>query len=71
MFHSVLIYGCDVWTMREEDNRWLTAVEMDYLPRSGRISRLDRIRNEGGIEYQHQKQLWIASKREVSYGLAI
>lgn len=46
MVDSVLTYGCEVWTMKEEDKKRLTAVEMDYLRRSSRTSRLERVRNE-------------------------
>ena len=46
MVETVLTYGCEVWAMREDDKRKLTAVEMDYLRRSARRSRLERIRNE-------------------------
>ena len=38
--------GVKCGAMREDDKRKLTAVEMDYLRRSARRSRLERIRNE-------------------------
>ena len=46
MVETVLTYGCEVWTLKEEDKRRLTAIEMDYLRRSTRRSRIERIRNE-------------------------
>lgn len=46
MVETVLCYGSEIWTMREEDKRKVEAVEMDYLRRSSRVSRRDRITNE-------------------------
>ena len=46
MIEFVLMYGCEIWSMKEEDKRRITAVEMDYLNRSTRTSRLERVRNE-------------------------
>lgn len=46
MVDTVLTYGCEVWTMKQDDKRRIEAVEMDYLRRSSRISKLERVRNE-------------------------
>ncbi|XP_030761519.1 uncharacterized protein LOC115886486 [Sitophilus oryzae] len=46
MVESVLCYGSEIWALREEDKRRVLAVEMDYLRRSARVSRLQRVRNE-------------------------
>ncbi|XP_030758935.1 uncharacterized protein LOC115884480 [Sitophilus oryzae] len=46
MVESVLCYGSMIWALREEDKRRIMAVEMDYLRRSARVSRLQRVRNE-------------------------
>ncbi|XP_030752232.1 uncharacterized protein LOC115879476 [Sitophilus oryzae] len=46
MVESVLCYGSELWALREEDKRRILAVEMDYLRRSARVSRLQRVRNE-------------------------
>lgn len=45
MVESVLTYGSEVWTVGAELRRRLIAVEMDYLRRSARISRLERRTN--------------------------
>ena len=46
MVESVLLYNSELWTMRTHNKRRLMAVEMDYLKRNLRVSRLGRIRNE-------------------------
>ena len=46
MIEFVLMYGCEIWSMKEEDKRRITADEMDSLRRSTRTSRLERVRNE-------------------------
>lgn len=46
MVETVLMYGCEVWAIKEEDKKKITSVEMDYLRRSARRSRLEKIRNE-------------------------
>ncbi|XP_030760716.1 uncharacterized protein LOC115885831 [Sitophilus oryzae] len=46
MVESVLCYGSEICALREEDKRRILAVEMDYLRRSARVSRLQRVRNE-------------------------
>ena len=46
MVETVLTYGCEVWALREEDKRRLITVEMDYLRRSARKSKIQRVRNE-------------------------
>ena len=46
MVESVLCYGSEIWALKEEDKRKLLAIEMDYLRRSARVSRLQRVRNE-------------------------
>ena len=38
-------YGCEVWLLKTEEQRKLLALEMDYLRRSGRVSRLQKILN--------------------------
>jgi hypothetical protein len=42
----ILTYGAETWTIKQKHRRKLLATEMDYLRRSARISRMDRIRNE-------------------------
>ena len=37
---SVACYGCEVWLLKTEEQRKLLALEMDYLRRSARVSRL-------------------------------
>jgi hypothetical protein len=46
MLNSVLIYGAEIWSLREDDRRRINASEMDALKRSTRISKLDRKTNE-------------------------
>ena len=41
---SVACYGCEVW-LKTEEQRKLLALEMDYLRRSARVSRLQKIPN--------------------------
>ncbi|XP_030765274.1 uncharacterized protein LOC115889426 [Sitophilus oryzae] len=45
LVESVVTYGCEVWTLKAEQKRSLNALEMDYLKRSARVSKLDRVRN--------------------------
>ena len=40
MVESVTCYGCEVWFLKTEEQRKLIALEMDYLMRSDRMSRL-------------------------------
>ena len=42
---SVACYGCEVWLLKTEEQRKLLALEMDYLRRSARVSRLQKIPN--------------------------
>jgi pullulanase/glycogen debranching enzyme len=43
---STLTYGAETWTVKQKHRNKLLATEMDYLRRSARISRMDKIRNE-------------------------
>lgn len=43
---GIILYGAEVWDMNSINKRKLLATEMDYLRRSCRRSRLERIRNE-------------------------
>jgi hypothetical protein len=43
---SILTYGAETWTVKQKHRNKLLATEIDYLRRSERISRLDKIRNE-------------------------
>lgn len=45
MVESVMTYGAEVWTMGAEEKRRINTVEMDYLRRSARKSRIERVRN--------------------------
>ena len=45
MVESVACYGCEVWLLKTEEQRKLLALEMDYLRRSARVSRLQKIPN--------------------------
>lgn len=45
MVETVLCYGSEVWTLREEEKKKVLAVEMDYLRRSSRTSRRERVTN--------------------------
>lgn len=46
LVESVLCYGSEIWVMNADLERRLKATEMDYLRRSARVSRLQRITNE-------------------------
>lgn len=56
MVDTVLSYGCEVWAMKEEIKRRINAVEMDYLRRSTRTSRLERVRNEDIRKKMHAEE---------------
>jgi hypothetical protein len=43
---SGLLYGSGIWTLNEYYRKRLQAVEMDYLRRSARVSRLEHISNQ-------------------------
>ena len=45
MVGSVACYGCEVWLLKTEEQRKLLALEMDYLRRSAKVSRLQKIPN--------------------------
>jgi hypothetical protein len=45
LVESVLLYGSEIWTLKYYRKR-LQAVEMDYLRRSARVSRLEHISNQ-------------------------
>ena len=42
MVKSVDCYGCEVWLLKREEQRKPLALEMDYLRRSARVSRLQK-----------------------------
>jgi len=45
VIESVACYGCELWLLKTEEQRKLLALEMDYLRRSARVSRLQKIPN--------------------------
>ncbi|XP_030767681.1 uncharacterized protein LOC115891369 [Sitophilus oryzae] len=45
LVETVVTYGCEISTLKAEQKRALNALEMDYLRRSARVSKLDRVRN--------------------------
>ena len=42
MIELVPLYGCEVWLLEREEQRKLLTIEMDYLRKSGRVSRLQK-----------------------------
>ena len=46
MVQSVVVYGSEVWDLKQRNTGKLLATEMDVLRRSCRKTRLDRVRNE-------------------------
>ena len=42
MVQSVACCGCEVWLLKTEEQRKLSALEMDYLRRSARVTRLQK-----------------------------
>ncbi|KAF5300849.1 hypothetical protein FQA39_LY10971 [Lamprigera yunnana] len=46
MVEWVLCYGSEIWATKEEEKRKELTLEMDYLQKSGRMSRLEQICNE-------------------------
>jgi hypothetical protein len=46
LVESVLCYGCATLIINEQYKRRINAVEMDYLHRSARVSRLEHLSNE-------------------------
>jgi len=45
LIKSSLLYGSETWRLTENNKRRVEATEMDYLRRSSRISRKERMRN--------------------------
>ena len=45
MIELVPLYGCEVWLLEREEQRKLLTIEMDYLRKSGRVSRLQKKKN--------------------------
>lgn len=43
---SILLYGAETWEITQRDREELLAVEMDFLRRRCRVSRLEHVRNE-------------------------
>ena len=46
ILRSVLMYGAEAWELTKRNKDRLNAVEMDFLRRSCRVSRIEHIRNE-------------------------
>jgi hypothetical protein len=46
LVESVLLYGSEIWTLKNYYRKILQAVEMDYLRRSARVSRLEHVSNQ-------------------------
>ena len=51
MVQSVACCGCEVWLLKTEEQRKLSALEMDYLRRSARVFRLQK-----NPKHHHQEQ---------------
>lgn len=66
---SVLLYGCECWTMTVENRRNLEAAEMWFLRRMFRISYVDRITNEEVLNRAEQKRTLIHTieQRQLSF----
>ena len=45
MVESTVCYGCEVCLLKTEEQRKQLVIEMDYLRRSARVSRLQKIPN--------------------------
>ena len=45
MAESMACYRCEVWVLKTEEQIDLLALEIDYLRRSARVSRLQKIPN--------------------------
>jgi len=43
---SIMLYGAETWELTQRNRQRLKAVEMDYMRRSCRVSRLQRVPNE-------------------------
>ena len=59
---SVRTYGAEVWDVSAKNKNKLLSTEMDYLRRSCRLRRVDRVRNETirnmmGVDEVQRKQL--------------
>jgi hypothetical protein len=46
VFAYVLCYGCETWIINKQYKRRINAIQIDYLRRSSRVSRLEHISNE-------------------------
>ncbi|CAG9836480.1 unnamed protein product [Diabrotica balteata] len=47
MTRSILTYGCENWTINKKTKNKIRATEMEFLRRSCRLTRRDRINNMG------------------------
>ncbi|XP_072400556.1 uncharacterized protein [Diabrotica undecimpunctata] len=50
MIKSTLVYGSEIWRIKEHQKSKIEATELDALRRASRTSRLDRVRNECSIQ---------------------
>lgn len=46
IFKSIILYGCETWQINKSQEAKLNTIAMDFLRRSARISRMDKIRND-------------------------
>ena len=62
MVESVAYYGCEIWLLMWKEQRKLLVLEMDYLRRSARVSRLQKIPNTAIRNKMQNNQFWTEFK---------
>lgn len=65
----IVLYGCEVWTLKEETRRKLEALEMWFYRRMLRISWVQRVTNEEVLRRVRKSRelLQTIKRRKVSY----
>ena len=60
----LLTYGCECWQFSEKEKKMIETVEMDFLRRSCKISRMQHIRNEEIRRKTGRRELTTAERVE-------
>src|SRR6476619_1545929 len=69
---SVVLYGCETWTMRKEEINHLNAFEMWVWRRMGKVSWMDKTTNEQVLSSMNEKRsliktIWDRKKIWISH----
>jgi hypothetical protein len=71
LVESVLLYGSEIWTLNEYYRKRSQTVEMDYLRRSARVSRLEHISNQEIRTRMNAEKSIIELRTKASVGLVM